>query len=335
MASWRELVLSASCVMKASNVCLFGLVGVLLVGIVVQQGRINKLQGLLAILEEESERGVLGSSALDGDRRVMESKTGRVRVAREEGKAGDRVGAPQVDGEEESIGSSLRKMVENPAGKAMMNQGVKAMSMMWYANLAKKFNLSREEEGYFMTLVAGGMSAQQQVGMKMMGAETPEERQALLAEIETAKVETKEAVKQFLNDEEDFTTYEAYEARLPERQQLDGLRAAMTEAGAALSSEQEEEVLDAMYKARISQADGIDWNGGGGMEAIVSGDAVARFEADWQRGSSRVLTEVGKVLADEQLEAFKGYRDQMKEMQLMGIKMAEKMFSIQGKTDGK
>ena len=35
---------------------------------------------------------------------------------------------------------------------------------------------------------------------------------------------------------------------------------------------------------------------------------------------------MAKVLEGPQLEAFKSYQEQMKDMQLMGIKMAEKMF---------
>jgi hypothetical protein len=100
----------------------------------------------------------------------------------------------------------------------------------------------------------------------------------------------------------------------------------MLEAGFPLTSEQEDQVIEAMFQVRTSRTDTTDWHGGGGMEAIASGDAVEMFEQEWEKSSRATAEEVGKILEGEQLEAFKKYQVQIKDMQLMGIRMAEKMF---------
>ncbi len=63
---------------------------------------------------------------------------------------------------------------------------------------------------------------------------------------------------------------------------------------------------------------------------MASGNAVDAFERDWEANSQKTLDEVGGILEGEQLDAFGNYLDQVKEMQLMGIKMAERMFSNGG-----
>jgi hypothetical protein len=264
-----------------------------------------------------------------GRLRRMGTKSAGPRTVGTKTKGGDRTDgstATEDPGGDASLGKSLRKMVDNPAGRAMMSQGIKAMSSMWFADLVTEFGLNKEEEDYFLRLVAGSMSAQQQIGMKMMGAETPGEREELADEIEKAKKEAKDSIKDFLNNDDDFAAYEDYEKRLPERQQLDGLRAVMNDAEAPLTPEKEDQVIEAMYRARTNQDGGTDWNGTGGMDAIASGNASEKFEQDWEKSSRSAAEELGKTLDGPQLEAFKSYQVQMKDMQLMGIKMAERMF---------
>ena len=304
------------------------LVGALVVVVGLQQVHIGKQQKRITELEAQPiEPGAARDAT--GNSRRMGTKSTDPRTARSGTKGGDRTLGPTgtEDSEEDlALGESLRKMVDNPAGRAMMNQGIKAMSSMWFADLVTEFGLNKEEEDYFLRLVAGSMSAQQQIGMKMMSAETPGERKELADEIEKAKKEAKDSIKDFLNNDDDFAAYEDYEKRLPERQQLDGLRAVMNDAEAPLTPEKEDQVIEAMYRARTTQDDTTDWNGTGGMDAIASGNASEKFEQDWEKSSRSAAEELGKILDGPQLEAFKSYQIQMKDMQLMGLKMAERMF---------
>ncbi len=231
-----------------------------------------------------------------------------------------------ADREAGEMGRTLRQMSENPVGQAMMSQGVKAMASVLYQDLIDDFALSDEEAGYFLDLQASMFARQQQLGMRMMGAADAAERESIIGEIEAMKDEHDEAVKTFLNHDEDFARYEAFEERLPERQQLDGIRSSMEAAGAPLEAGQEDALVEAMYEARHVQSSATDWNGTEGIEAIARGDARQRFEQEWDHNSRRTLEGAGEVLDAGQLAAFEAYLEQMKEVQLMGLKMAERMF---------
>jgi hypothetical protein len=208
-----------------------------------------------------------------------------------------------------------------------MNQGVRAMAGMWYASLIKEFGLDDEERDYFLDLIGAGFGRQQELGMRMMGAKDAAEREAIAKELEAANREQNEAVKAFLNNEEDAKRFLAYQERLGEYQQLDGLRASLKQANAPLRPEQEASLVEAMYRARTSTPASQQWQGGAaGMEALARGDAQQEFERYWEQASRRSLEEVGKVLQGEQLAAYRAYLDQVKEMQLLGLKMAGQMF---------
>jgi hypothetical protein len=170
------------------------------------------------------------------------------------------------------------------------------------------------------------MSGQQQIGMKMMSAKDEAARKALIEEMEQVKEDSKAAVAEFLNNEEDMEIFEAFEDRLPERQQLEGLRAAMDAAEAPLTSEQEGQVVEAMYEARTSMDDMTNWQGPEAMDVLASGNAEGKFEEEWGTSAATVAAKVDGILDRRQMEAFRGYQEQMKEMQLMGIRMAEQMF---------
>ena len=310
------------------NLLAAGLAISVLAVLAIQQFRIARYRDRISALEAQLAATVETDIATIGSRRIPAPAPGHAPGSKTGGRPA-KVSRPSSDpagSGAESLGKSLRQMSENPAGRAMMNQGIKAMSAVWFADLVDEFGLSREEEDYFLRLVAGSMSAQQNIGMKVMTAKTAEERKALEEEIESAKNETREAVKSFLNNDEDFAAYERYEEQLPERQQLEALRDTMLEAGFPLTPDQEDQVIEAMFQVRTSRTDGTDWHGAGGMEAIAGGDAVEMFEQEWEESSRATAEEVGKILEGEQLEAFKKYQVQIKDMQLMGIRMAEKMF---------
>ena len=224
------------------------------------------------------------------------------------------------------MGRTLRKMAENPVSRAMMNQGMKAMVAVWYADLVEEFGLSKEEADYFLGLKASMFAEQQRFGMELMSAKDPAGRQAILDAMNRAKDENKEAVRTFLNHDEDFAVYESFEDRLPERQQLGGLRTSMAGSGAPLREDQEAALVEAMYRARHDQPQATDWNGAEGLEALANGNARESFESEWEQSAARTATEVGSVLDASQMEAFRAYQQQLKEMQLMGLEMARKMF---------
>jgi len=228
--------------------------------------------------------------------------------------------ATAKEGEDsEDFSRTVRKMWENPAGKSMMNQGVKMAVAMMYGDFIDGLELTKEETEYFRNLLGKEMSDQQELGMKMMGA-SPEEQTKLAEEISKRTKENEESIKAFLNNEEDYKKFQTFKDRLPERQQLDGLRASMASKEVPLDAAGEEKLVEAMYRAR-TQPNVVDYSGAKGFEQLSKGNAVEAFEQNWARQQENLKKEVGGVLNEKQMQAFTEYQEQMKEFQMMGIKM--------------
>ncbi len=227
--------------------------------------------------------------------------------------------------EADDMARTIRKMWENPAGKSMMNQGVKmAVEMMW-GDYIESLDLTKEEADYFRELLGRDIAMQQELGMKMLGA-SEEEREELVAEMERRQKENEAAVETFLNSDEDHQRFSAYKERLPERQQLEGLRAAFGGKDLALDAPTEERLVEAMHRARTASG-AQNLEGVEGLRALAEGNMTDVFERSWQAQQAALRREVQDVLDEPRREAFFEYQEQMKEMQLMGIKMAEKMFA--------
>ncbi len=229
--------------------------------------------------------------------------------------------------EDGDFSKSVRKMWENPAGKAMMNQGVKIAVAMMYEDFIGSLSLTKEESDYLKSLLVMVRADLLLIGINCVGA-TPAARTALQAEMEKRKVENEAAVKTFLNDEEDYKNYTAYKERLPERQQLDGIRAVMSSQDAPLDAATEDRLINAMHDARL-QMDSPDYSGPKAFEELAKGNVMDHFEQGWQKQDERLAADTKGFLSEAQQAAFKEYREQAKEMQLMGLRMAEKMMSDQ------
>ncbi|RYD23522.1 MAG: hypothetical protein EOP88_03890 [Verrucomicrobiaceae bacterium] len=231
--------------------------------------------------------------------------------------------AKPVEAPDESFANTARKMLDNPAGKSMLNQQAKMMVNMTYQDLIDGMNLSKEEGDYFKDLLGKEITDQQELGLKMLSA-TPEERKGLSEELTKRAAATQEEIKKFLNNEEDYKKFTDYKERLPEKQQMAGIQATMSGAGVSMDADTEAKLLDAMYRAR-TDSKAPDFSGPGAMEEFAKGNITETFEKSWQAQQDTLSAEAGKFLSEPQMKAFQDYQKQMKEMQLMGLKMAEKM----------
>lgn len=231
--------------------------------------------------------------------------------------------AKDADPADESFAKTARKMWDNPAGKSMMNQGAKMAVAMMYQDFIEGLNLTKEEGDYFKNLLGKEISDQQELGMKMLGA-TEAERKTLAEELKKRASDSEAEIKKFLNSDEDIKAYSDYKNHLPERQQLDGIRTAMTTQGVPLDPETETRLVDAMYRAR-TEAKVPDLSGPSGMEEMAKGNIVETYEKSWEVQQQALRAETSKILNDAQMTAFQDYQKQAKEMQLMGLKMAEQM----------
>lgn len=305
--------------MKSSHT--FGLVLLAVLATVgIEESRMASLRSRLENVETslaKSPMPATGPAATPASPGTPEAQSARVRERSTEKSADAKVAeAEDTSGD---FGKTVRKMWENPAGKSMMNQGVKMAVAMMYGDFVDGLDLSKEEQDYFRNLLGKEMADQQEIAMKMMGA-SPEEQKKLAGEISTRAKENEAAVKAFLNSEDDYKKFQAYKERLPERQQLEGIRSAMAAQQAPLDEAGEEKLLEAMHRAR-TQPNTADFSGPNAFSEMAEGNAVERFEQSWTRQQENLKKEVSGILDEKQMKAFTDYQNQMKEFQLMGIKM--------------
>lgn len=228
---------------------------------------------------------------------------------------------------DESFAKTARKMWDNPAGKSMMSQGAKMAVAMLYEDFINGLDLTKDEEAYLKNLLGKEVTDQQELGMKMMSG-TAEEKKALVDELKKRGDETQAEIKKFLNSEEDYQAFTDYKNHLPERQQLDGIRGVMSAKGVPLDADTEKKLVDAMYRAR-TEAKGPDLSGPQGMEELAKGNITETYEKSWSSQQETLGKETAKILNEQQNAAFQEYQKQVKEMQMMSLKMAEKMMSEQ------
>jgi hypothetical protein len=299
-----------------------------LITIAIEESRIKSLRTDLKSEEKSAVAKAVATTAIASNKTTEEAAPPvRTKSTRPEAKPAAPAKEPESD--EESFAKTARKMWDNPAGKSMMNQGVKMAVGMFYQDFIDGLDLSKEESEYFKTLLGKEMSDQQELGMKMLGA-TEDERKALTDEISKRSKDAEEEIKKFLNSDEDFKKYTDYKNHLPERQQLDGIRATLSSKGVPLDAETETRLVDTMYRVR-TESKGPDFSGPKAMDELAKGNIVETFEKSWAAQQETLQTEAGKILNEAQLAAFQEYQKQAKEMQLMGLKMAEKM--MPGKKD--
>lgn len=223
----------------------------------------------------------------------------------------------------ESFAKVARKMWDNPAGKSMMNQGVKMAVGMFYQDFVDGLHLSAEEADYFKNVLGREISDQQELSMKMLEA-TAAERKSLAEELSKRASESQAEIKKFLNNEEDFKAFTDYKNHLPERQQLDGIRTAMNAKGVPIDADTEGKIVDVMYRARTGSK-APDFSGPDAMNELAKGNLVENYEKSWTVQQEALRGELGGILNQDQMSAFQEYQKQAKEMQIMSLKMAEQM----------
>lgn len=235
----------------------------------------------------------------------------------------ERPAAKKEADDDESFNKSIRKMWDNPAGKSMMNQGAKVAVAMMYQDYIDTLNLSKEEADYFKNILTDEIASQQALGMKALGADK-EEMAKIGTEISDAQKKTQEDIKKFLNSDEDYKKFTDYKERLPEHQQLDSIRSAFSTAGSPLDKDSEAKLVEAMHEARTT-SDVPNLSGAAGMKSLAEGNLVGDYEKGWEKQQAALQQKAATFLNPAQLTALQDQQKQMKDMQVMGLKMAEKM----------
>jgi len=235
----------------------------------------------------------------------------------------------------ETLGKSLRKMMEAPGMKAAMKQQQAVQLSLRYAPLIDKFNFNDQEKEAFNQLLADRMSAQTDLGLKMMDTSlTPEQRKQLSADYQTAKQASDAAIKNFLNDDGDYQTFQKWEDTSPERMQMQMMGTSLFASSAEpLSAQQEQQLIDTMYQARKqSDTKGQDLSSPANFDpAKFTEEGLQNLLKALDANSQTVAQNAKSFLTPGQLQTLANMQSQMRSMTESSMRMAQTMFGGQAK----
>ena len=225
---------------------------------------------------------------------------------------------------------NLAKMMENPSMNKMMEASQRGVIGAMYEDLIDYFDLSGEEEEYFMELLMFRQMTNVDAGMKMMsGNLSEEERQELEAQIKDAAELVKSEMSTFLNNEEDYAEFEFYEKTQGERMMLSQAEGKLNGTDDALSDETYRELLEIMHDERESFDFTSDLQDQENMDMgseRFSRENLDAFGNDLDQLNETIFEKTESVLTAEQFAAFKEAVITTTDLQKAQLEMAAQMF---------
>ena len=222
---------------------------------------------------------------------------------------------------------SFAKLMSDPKMRDMVKAQQTAQLDMQYGKLFGLLSLSEEEVSHFKKLLGERLSHQTDLGLQFMDTSlTPEKRKEMSATFDAKQKASMAAIKEFLNDDKDFGTFENWEKTQPERMQMMMGRGAFDGAGTPLSGDQEEQLINLMADVRQRPSNLPDWTDPKKMDPSAFNESnLPKILLKYDDDAKAVLRDAATFLSPEQLAALAKMQKQMRDMTEMGIKMSATM----------
>jgi hypothetical protein len=225
------------------------------------------------------------------------------------------------------------EMLKAPGMKELMKQQQLAALEQQYGGLFARFQLNDAEKADFKQLISERLTAEQELGIELMSEGlTPEQRKAYGEQIAEVKKASDAKIKEFLNSDEDFKTYQDWEGTKAERMQLEMGRSTFANSGEPLSPQQEEQLVNAMHQVNLQPSSVPDLSKPENVDPLKMTPAdieqqLARYDAN----AKSVHQQAQGFLSPKQLEALVASQQQWRVMVETGLKMSSMMFQQEGK----
>lgn len=228
---------------------------------------------------------------------------------------------------------TMTEMMKNPAMREMAKQQQIAMIDLQYGGLFSQFQLDDTEKANFKQLLAERVGLESDLAMKMIDDKlTPQQRQAMIQEMQAAKKQNDEKVRTFLNSDQDYQAFQQWEDTKNERMQLSMGQSAFSGAGEPLTAQQEQQLVSAMYEVRKQPSAVPDLNKIENFDPRhLDAAGLERQLAKLDANARQVYERASAFLSPNQLKALKTMQDQQRSMAEYGLKMSASMLNGQGK----
>lgn len=236
---------------------------------------------------------------------------------------------PADQAAQDSPMAALKKMMDTPGMKEMMKQQMLTQVELGYGRLFEMLHLNGEEKEQFKQLLAGRLGAATDVGLSMgNGSQTPEEMKRNRDKLVESDATFDRAIHDFLDNENDYKTYLAWQDTQPERMQLNMVgRQTFASAGEPLSAEQEERLVSVMAQARKAPSSLPDMTQPKNFDpSSMTPEVIDRILAQQQEQAKAVAAGAAAFLSPVQQEALAKMQQQYRSMSEAGLRMSSAMF---------
>jgi hypothetical protein len=223
--------------------------------------------------------------------------------------------------------SAMAKMFNNPEMKEAMKAQASMQTEMQYAKLISQLAMDEAETSLFKKLLGDRVAEKTDLGFKMMDSTlTKEQRKAITDEFDAQKKASDAAIKHFLNNDNDYASFQHWEDTEPERMQMMLGRSAFEAASAPLSPDQEEQLINVMAEVRKRPSDIPDMNDPKNIDpGMMTDDLTNQVMANLDQQQKSVQEGAAGFLTPPQLEALKKMQDQMRALTETSMKMSKAM----------
>jgi hypothetical protein len=233
-----------------------------------------------------------------------------------------------------NAGSMMSAMFKDPKMKEMIKSQQKMvlgpMIEKNYSDFFQQAGLSADQSATLKDLLQKKMLVAADAGMSLMdGSLDATQRKDLVNQIKTDTDAFDAQIKDFLG-EDNFKSFQSYEKTIPDRMLIGQFNDQFAGSGNALTSAQQQQLIQAMSDDRNNFKWTADFNkqnpADGDLAAMFTEDKIAQFAKEREQFDAQFLPKAQQILSPEQFTAYQQFQTAQRELQINGLRLAAKMF---------
>lgn len=225
--------------------------------------------------------------------------------------------------------AGLREMMNAPGMREAMERQQALQIDIAYAKLFDQLQLSPQEREHFKKLLVERQKTQTELSLKLMDEKlTSAQRQEIGQQIDQQRTAFDETIRQFLNHDDDWQSFQHWEKTLPERTQYEMLgKGLFASSPEPLSAQQEQQLIDLMAEVRARPGSGGNLAGKTNLDPSLLTDDLIKRQLQQIEVNGRIVAErAAEFLSPAQLQTLKSYQEQTASMTKTGIEMSKMLF---------
>jgi RNA polymerase sigma factor (sigma-70 family) len=233
--------------------------------------------------------------------------------------------------------AGLGEYLENPQMKKMLEGQIAGQIESLYGPFIDSLALSPVERKHLVGIMSNWMTMATQDALKAMGS-TSEDRKKLGEASKARSTAQRELIREFLNDDNDYNRYRAWEDRLQEHQAMSTVRQELEKRGQPLDQVKEQALVELMYNERKASPYTNDYSNPEqdySVERPFTNETVESHVKEMEALQDRVASATAGLLTPAQIEGLRAANRTNAQLARTSLKMAVSLMgSVQnGPTD--